>query len=286
MAFSDQTNETSVVGTNTVGQEVPFTFPIAATSDLRVVSKVTATAVPTTLTITTNYTVTISGDTGGTVTMVTAVATTAEIWVIRDTPNTQTLDLETGDAFNAENVEDALDKNTKLIIENANKKVLSAPETDDGLTLEIPNAVSRADKFLTFDSSGNVTATSSETVGAVAFGTYGETFAGLATVGAAQTSLGMSAFMITLLDDATATAHLATLDLVITAFAKTMLDDAAATNVLTTLGFSTYAKTLIDDTTAAATRVTLGALNPSDIICGEGGVLTYNNRVLTKYNYA
>lgn len=280
MTISNQTNETSAVGTNTVGQEVPYTFPTAVSTDLRVISKVTATGVPTTLTETTNYTATV-GDSGGTVTMVTAVATTAEIWVIRNTPMTQTLDLETGDAFNAENVEDAIDKNTKLIIENANKKVLSAPETDDGLTLEIPNAVARADKYLSFDSSGNIQASTEVSAGSVSFGTFGETLAGSAAVGDAQTSLGMSTFFKTLLDDSTATVFLATLGLTVSAFAKTILDDAAATNVLTTLGFSTYAKTLIDDTTAAAARTTLGALAVGDIVCNENQVVCNENTVLT-----
>lgn len=280
MTISNQTNSTSAVGTNTVGQEVPYSFPTSDSSDVKVVLKVTATAVTATLTETTNYTVTV-GDTGGTVTMVTAVSTATEIWVIRDTPMTQTLDLEMGDAFNAENVEDAIDKNTKLIIENANKKVLSAPETDDdSLTLEIPNAVDRASKNLTFDSSGNVTATAAATT-TVAHGAFGETMAATASASAAQTALGISAFVKTLLNDFNATYFLATLGLTISAYAKTILDDAAATNVLTTLGFSTYAKTLIDDTTAAAARTTLGAMGVADVLSYENSVSTYENEVLT-----
>lgn len=285
MTISNQTNSTSATGTNTVGQEVPYEFSTASSSDIKVESKVSATDVPTKLEETTNYTVTV-GDSGGTVTMVTAVVTTAEIWVTRNTAKTQTLDLETGDAFNAKNVEDALDKNTKLIIENANKKVISAPDTDDSsLDLNLPNAVDRASKYLTFDASGNVTATTAEDAGTVAFGAFGETMAATASASAANTALGMSAFMKTLLDDSTATVFLATLGLTITAFAKTMLDDAAATNVLTTLGFSTYAKTLINDTTAAATRVTLGAMTVDDIVVSDSGVVVSNSGIVTKLDY-
>jgi hypothetical protein len=197
---------------------------------------------------------------------------------------TQTLDLEQGGAFNAENVEAALDKNTKLIIENADvaARSLTVPDTDDvSIDLELPNTVDRADKYLTFDADGNVTATDALDVGVVAFGAFGETMAATASASAANTALGMSAFFKTLLDDADATAVLATLGLTITDFAKTFLDDAAATNVLTTLGFSTFIKTLIDDTTAAAARTTLGALGVADVLCYEGAVLTYENEVLT-----
>lgn len=281
MTVTNETNETSVVGTNTVGQEVPYSFPTASSSDVRVARKLISTGNPITLTEGTNYTITV-GDTGGTVTMITAIPATSEIWVIRDTPMTQTLDLETGDAFNAENVEDAIDKNTKLIIENANIKHITSPETDDpSLNLELPTAVDRAEKYLYCDSDGNITVVASETVGSVAFGAFGEIMAATASASAANTALGMSAFMKTLLNDFNATIHLATLGLVVSAYGKTLIDDADASAAQTTLGISTYIKTLIDDATAAEARVTLGAVGVADVVCYEGDVVTYENEIVT-----
>jgi len=173
VTIANQTNRTSAVGSGVIGQEVPFTFPITATSDLLVKSRVIATGVETTLTETTDYTVSISGDTGGTLTTVTAVAATSEIHLIRNTPKTQSLDLEAGGSFNAENVEDAIDKNTKLSIENkdAITRSLRAPDTDAVATdMTLPNSVDRASKNLGFDASGNPTVTSSS-------GTFTSTYA-------------------------------------------------------------------------------------------------------------
>lgn len=164
MTISNQTNRISAVGNGAVGQEVPFGFPITATSDMTVISRVTATGVETDLVETTNYTIVIDGDSGGTLTTVTAISTDDEIHLIRATPFTQNLDLEQGGNFNAENLEDAVDKTTKLAIDNKDNadRSLRAPATDAvTLDLEIPNSVDRASKNLGFDSGGNVTVTDS-----------------------------------------------------------------------------------------------------------------------------
>ena len=164
MTVANQTRRIAAVGNAAIGQEVPFSFPYAATSDITVYSRVTTTGVETLLAETTNYTLTAASDTGGTLTTVTAVAATSEIHIIRDTPKTQSLDLEQGGSFSAENIEDALDKNTKLIIENKDSldRALRAPATDAAaLDLELPSSVDRASKNLGFDAGGNVTVTDS-----------------------------------------------------------------------------------------------------------------------------
>jgi hypothetical protein len=179
MTVATQTNRTSAVGSGAIGQEVPFLFPITATSDLLVKKRVTATGVETTLDETTNYTVEIVGDIGGTLTTVTAIELTEQIHIIRNTPKTQSLDLEQGGSFNAENIEDALDKNTKLAIENKDAigKAITFPETDPSLTTVLPNAIDRASKNLTFDASGNVAASVSVEEGSVSFTTFGTNMA-------------------------------------------------------------------------------------------------------------
>jgi hypothetical protein len=104
MTVANQTNRTSVTGTG-AEQEIPFTFPITATSDLVVYKRLTSTGVETQLAETTDYTVSITGDTGGTVTTVTPfIAATYTIHVIRATPYTQALDLASGGSFDAEDI--------------------------------------------------------------------------------------------------------------------------------------------------------------------------------------
>jgi len=194
MTVANQTNRTSAVGSGAVGQVVPFTFPISATSDLTVKKRVTATGVETTLAETTNYTVSITRDTGGTLTTVTAIEATETIHIVRNTPMTQSLDLEQGGSFNAENIEDALDKNTKLIIENSDAcdRTLTFPDTDPASSFaDMPNSIDRASKNLSFDSDGKPTASTVVETGEVTFTDFGTTIAEAADVATALGLLGL-----------------------------------------------------------------------------------------------
>lgn len=197
MTVANQTNRIAAVGNAAIGQEVPFPFPITATSDLLVKKRITATGVETTLSETTNYTVEIDNDDGGTLATVTAIELTEQIHIIRNTPKTQSLDLEQGGSFNAENIEDALDKNTKLIIENKDAigKAITFPTTDAvALTTELPNSIDRASKNLTFDSDGNVSASASVEEGSVSFTTFGTSMAETANVKTARLLLELGWF--------------------------------------------------------------------------------------------
>ena len=196
MTVATQTNRTSAVGSGAIGQEVPFLFPIKATSDLLVKKRVTATGVETTLDETTNYTVVIDGDLGGTLTTVTAVETTEQIHIIGNPPNTQSLDLVQGGSYNAEKIEDALDKNTRLTTKNYDKitnKAITFPETDaSSLTTILPSSIDRASKNLTFDSDGNVTASVSVEEGSVSFSTFGTNMAEAANALAAKAVINLN----------------------------------------------------------------------------------------------
>ena len=194
MTVANQTNRIAAVGSGAIGQEVPFLFPIKFTSDLLVKKRVTATGVETTLDETTNYTVEISGDIGGTLTTVTVIETTEQIHIIRNTPNTQSLDLVAGGSFSPENIEDALDKNMKIGIENKDAigKAIIFPATDAAsLITELPSSIDRASKNLTFDSDGNVTASVSVEEGNVSFTTFGTDMAEAANALAAKAVMNL-----------------------------------------------------------------------------------------------
>jgi hypothetical protein len=60
-------------------------------------------------------------------------------------------------------------------------------------------------------------------------------------------------------DNATALSSLGVTD-----YARTLLDDGDAATALSTLGVTDYARTLLDDGDAATARATLGALSPND----------------------
>lgn len=195
MTVSNSTARTSAVGTNAAGQEIPFSFPVTASSELVVKSRITSTGVEATLTLTTDYTVSISGDVGGTITLVAAWATTYEIHASRSgLTKTQTLDLEHGGSFSAENVGDALDKNCKLAVNNAdaNNRSLRAPDTDPStLDMELPNSVDRASNYLAFDSDGEPTVVASVAPDTATITAWAETLLDDATSAAANTTLGL-----------------------------------------------------------------------------------------------
>jgi len=265
MTISNETMRTSAVGTGVTEQEVPFTFPILVSSDLEVTARVTATGVETALVLDTDYTVDIDDDGTGTITIIgdgtgnDNVAVTSEIWVARDTPKTQTLNLAQGGAFNAENVEDAFDRATKQIIENTDNvtRSLRAPVTDDeDLDMELPNSIDRASQYLAFTATGEPTVVAS----------------------VAPDTATITAFSETYLDDANGSAVLTTLG--VTAAAKSILDDTTTSAILTTLGFSAFIQTLIDDETAGEAKATL-EIDYNDMLCYENAVLCYENNVLT-----
>lgn len=197
MTISNTSARTSAVGTNTAGQQIPFTFPVTATSDLVVQTRVTATGVAATLTETTDYTVSLvnSGESGGTVTLVSALATTSECHVMRSRSKTQTLDLTQGGDFTAENVEDALDRVCTHTIDNAEavNRSLRAPSTDStSIDMELPNSVDRASQYLAFDASGEPTVVSSVAPDTATITAWAETLLDDASAAAARTTLGLA----------------------------------------------------------------------------------------------
>jgi len=196
MTVSNQTNRTT--GTIGTGEEqtVAFTFPIVSNSDIVVKTIVTTTGVEETLTETTHYVVTNNGEDGGSILTVDPfVSADKYIHIIRKTPRTQTLDLEDGGAFSAENIEDALDKVTKLAIENKDglDRCVRMPDCDSTATnsLVLPSAADRASKYLLFNSAGVPTAATAVDPGDVTMTATGTALAEAANAAAARTTLAL-----------------------------------------------------------------------------------------------
>lgn len=250
--------------------EFTFTFKCNSSDDVFVYAPLTTTGDPeTALTIDVDYTIASTGGSylnGGVVTISPALASTFTVKIVRRIKQSQEL---ISGAVTHITIELALDKLTRQVqdAEDRKKRSLHIPESDStSFDMEIPNAVDRAGKFLTFDSNGNPLA---------ADGTTG---------------VEVSAYAATYLDDPSEATFKATTNLeagtdfhAYTTNGNTILTDAGVLSIagLTTLtdrmiyttASDTYAVTtltasgraLIDDASAATQRTTLGLAIGSDV---------------------
>ena len=139
-----------------------YTFKIFATSELKVYIRSSAGA-ESLKTLDTHYTVSGAGEaSGGNVTFTSGntPAATETVVIIRDTPNTQSLDLVENDPFLSSSFEDSLDKITHQVIELEEEVARSfkVSRTNSITSAEFTDsAANRASKTLGFDSSGDLT---------------------------------------------------------------------------------------------------------------------------------
>lgn len=124
---------------------LPFTFKVFTAADVLAVKAVTATGVETTLTLGSDYTVTLNEDQntlpGGTLTLVTAHATGTTVTLTSQVANTQGTDLTNLGGFYPKVINDALDRATiqiQQLAEKVGRSLLSAVSSSSPARLPAP----------------------------------------------------------------------------------------------------------------------------------------------------
>lgn len=139
------------------------TFEFFNNTDLKVYSTVIATGASTLLTLTTDYTLTGAGvGVGGTLTMLVAPANTVRITIARVVNLIQASVYNEDADFPVKVVEGDFDYSMMTLQQQADalSRSIQIPISDPtGTIINIPNSVERANKALTFDGAGNVSAT-------------------------------------------------------------------------------------------------------------------------------
>ena len=130
-----------------------FSFPVLVNTDIAVYKNTTL------LTLTTDYTVTISGSTGtGSITLVVAATGADRITIVGARAIQRSTDFVTGGDFFANTLNTELDSETIFIqqIAETAERSIKAPVTDPtSIDMTLPANTTRANKFLAFNSTGN-----------------------------------------------------------------------------------------------------------------------------------
>lgn len=132
-----------------------FTFEILAAGDIAVYKDDTL------LVLTTNYTVTINANGTGFVTLTATPTGATQIAIVGNRTISRVTDFVTGGDFFANTLNDELDQQTIFAQQNAEGlgRALQAPQTDPTtINMTLPGKTARANKYLSFDSNGNPTA--------------------------------------------------------------------------------------------------------------------------------
>ena len=185
MTVSSTTSKVSYSG-NSSTTVFAYTFKVFDEDDLTVILRNNTTGAETVQAITTNYTVSGVGNTGGgNVTFVTAPATGTTVVIRRESSQTQATDYTPNDPFPAEAHEDALDKLTFIAqeVQEELDRAIKISRTNTMTSTEFTvGATARANKILAFDSSGEIAVTQE-------IGTYQGTDATITTVAYKQRDL-------------------------------------------------------------------------------------------------
>lgn len=165
MTVSSTTSKVSYSGDNTT-TVFAYTFKVFDEDDLTVILRDNTTGAETVQTITTHYSVSgVGASGGGNVTFVTAPTSGQTVVIRRESAQTQDTDYTPNDPFPAEAHEDALDKLTFIAQEMQEEldRAIKLSRTNTMASTEFTTGASaRANKILAFDASGELTASSQE----------------------------------------------------------------------------------------------------------------------------
>ncbi len=138
---------------------VPFQF--FGSDELEVIERVIATGAETVKTLSTHYTVSGGNGSTGTVSAVTAPASTVQWHIRRKTKRTQTTDYVDGEALPAATLETDMDRLVALTLELEQDlaRAILLPKTEPAADLILPILANRASKYLGFDAGGGLIVT-------------------------------------------------------------------------------------------------------------------------------
>lgn len=167
MTISSESREVGPFTGNGSTTAFPFTFKVIAASDLSVVKTNATTGVSSTLTLTSDYTVTLNTDqnnnAGGTVTLLSALASGYTMMISTAAAYLQPTNLTNGGGFYPTVINDALDRLTIFVqqmLRTINRGIrIPSSESATSTNLILPIASLRANNYLAFDESGNVFST-------------------------------------------------------------------------------------------------------------------------------
>jgi len=163
MTISSTTVKNSYSGDSTT-TTFTYTFKIFADSDIQVIIR-SSTGTETTKTITTHYTVTGAGNSGGGSVIFTGgnIPTTGQTVLLRrNIPQTQAIDYIANDPFPAESHEEGLDRSTMAIqqLQEEVTRAIKLSKTNTMTSTEFTVAAAdRANKILAFDTNGEISVT-------------------------------------------------------------------------------------------------------------------------------
>lgn len=187
---------------NSVQTAFPFSFKVFSGADVSVVRTETSTGIATTLTLNSDYTVSLSTDQnanpGGTVVLSSPLATGSTLVLTTNLPATQTLDLTNNGGFYPRTISDALDRIVILIqqmFSNVGRSVKFP--LGDTANADLPPAAQRANNLLGFDATGKPVAVMPAAQSASALQAVLGAFTGASLIGFVQSG---STFFRTALD--------------------------------------------------------------------------------------